>query len=141
MGFLVRAKARFSFTFSLKKSLTILSSSEWKLMMTKRPLEGRISKALGKVSLRVFSSSFTAMRKAWKTRVAGWVLFLEELGLMEVMIWASWLVEVMGDGFLTSTIFLAIRLAKRSCPYFQKRMESSFSDRPLTRSLADTEEF
>ena len=50
---------------------TIRSSSEWKLMTASRPPGRSIEKAEGNAASSEPSSSFTAMRRAWKTRFAG----------------------------------------------------------------------
>ena len=52
--------------------LTIRSSSEWKVMMANRPPGARQSKALSRHWDRWSSSPLTAMRMAWKVRLAGW---------------------------------------------------------------------
>ena len=54
-----------------KALLTTLSSPEWKEMTASLPPGSRRSMAFGKTSPRAPSSSLTARRRAWKTRVAG----------------------------------------------------------------------
>lgn len=58
---------------SRKLCFTILSSKEWKLMMARRPPGASSAAALGIACARASSSPFTAMRRAWKERVAGWM--------------------------------------------------------------------
>ena len=55
-----------------KKRLTILSSSEWKLMTAIRPPGRSRRTAAGSACSSDSSSSLTTMRSAWKTRFAGW---------------------------------------------------------------------
>ena len=54
-----------------KTFLIMRSSSEWKLMIAMRPCVFKVSIRLGTACVMLSSSSFTAMRKAWKLRVAG----------------------------------------------------------------------
>ena len=50
---------------------TSLSSSEWKVMIARRPPGARASTAAGMASSTTANSSFTAMRIPWNVRVAG----------------------------------------------------------------------
>jgi hypothetical protein len=52
-------------------SFTKRSSNEWKLTTTSRPPGARISTACGSAASIAANSSLTAMRSAWKVRVAG----------------------------------------------------------------------
>src|ERR671933_2816725 len=54
-----------------RNRFTIRSSSEWKLITARRPPGRRSSSAAGSARSSAPSSSFTAMRGAWKTRFAG----------------------------------------------------------------------
>ena len=49
------------------------SSREWKLTTARRPPAFRTRSAAARPASSSSSSSLTAMRRAWKTRVAGWV--------------------------------------------------------------------
>lgn len=60
---------------SRKYSFTIRSSRRWKLMMASLPPGLRRSMAWGRTFWRTSSSELTAIRRAWKTRVAGWIFF------------------------------------------------------------------
>src|ERR1017187_1150889 len=57
--------------FSTKNCFTMRSSREWKEMTAIRPPDFKNCVAVSRPRLRLPSSSFTAMRNAWKTRVAG----------------------------------------------------------------------
>ncbi len=59
------------FALPTKNSLTILSSSEWKLMTAKIPPLSSSSKEAGNALARLCNSSFTSMRRAWNTLRAG----------------------------------------------------------------------
>jgi hypothetical protein len=52
--------------------LTRRSSSEWKEITASRPPGASSSKAPSRPRSRLPSSSLTAIRSAWKTRLAGW---------------------------------------------------------------------
>ena len=60
------------FACSAKNRLTIRSSSEWNEITASRPPGRSISSAAGSAASSWPSSSFTAIRSAWKTRFAGW---------------------------------------------------------------------
>ena len=57
---------------SARKRLTRRSSSEWKEMPARRPSARRICQASGSAASSWASSSLTAIRIAWKVRLAGW---------------------------------------------------------------------
>ena len=57
---------------SARKRLTRRSSSEWKEMPARRPSSRRICHASGSAASSWASSSLTAIRIAWKVRLAGW---------------------------------------------------------------------
>ena len=57
---------------SRRKRFTIRSSSEWKLMTASLPPGRSISNAAGSPTSSDSSSWFTSIRRAWKTRFAGW---------------------------------------------------------------------
>ena len=54
------------------KRFTRRSSSEWKEIAARRPPGRRIVQAGGSARSSDSSSSLTAIRMAWKTRLAGW---------------------------------------------------------------------
>ena len=56
-----------------KNCLTMRSSSEWKVTTARRPPGLRSRSAAARPRTSSPSSSLTAMRRAWKARVAGWV--------------------------------------------------------------------
>ena len=56
-----------------KVCFTIRSSSEWNDITTTTPPGRRHLIAAISPSLRALSSSFTAILRAWKVRVAGWI--------------------------------------------------------------------
>src|SRR5215217_381478 len=57
-----------------KKALAMRSSSEWNVTTPNRPPGFRIASAPSRPPSSSVSSSFTAMRRAWKVLVAGWTL-------------------------------------------------------------------
>src|SRR5262249_30458909 len=61
---------------SRKRCLTRRSSSEWKLMTTQRPPRRSRSGKTARKRSSSSSSPLTAMRRAWKVRVAGWIFDL-----------------------------------------------------------------
>ena len=57
---------------SARKRLTRRSSSEWKEIAARRPPSGSMPQAVGSASSSESSSPLTAIRIAWKLRLAGW---------------------------------------------------------------------
>ena len=55
------------------KRFTIRSSSEWNAITARRPPGASTSSAPASAASSAVSSSFVAMRSAWKVRVAGWI--------------------------------------------------------------------
>jgi len=97
--------------------LTIRSSSEWKVMTENRPPSLKQSIPEARPRARLFSSSLTAIRSAWKLRVAGWILpWRMGAGMAAAMRAASSSVVSIGAVFLLSTMALAMRRACRSSP-------------------------
>src|SRR5690606_9030711 len=58
---------------SVRKALTMRSSSEWKVTTTSRPPGASVASAASSPRSSSPNSSLTAMRRAWNTRVAGWM--------------------------------------------------------------------
>ena len=73
-GFLVKMVAIPSWTLSLKKFLTILSSREWKEMTANLPPEARTDSASGNAVFNDSNSPFTAIRNAWNDLAPMWAL-------------------------------------------------------------------
>ena len=101
-GFLVRT---LSCGCDLNAHLTRRSSSEWKLMTAARP-PGASSPGMSASAVSSCpSSSFTAIRSAWKTRVAGLIgPALKRPGIARRTISASWPVVRIGSLIRSSTI-------------------------------------
>src|SRR5438105_10281143 len=118
-----------------KNCLTIRSSSEWNEITTIRPPGRTTRMAEERARSRFASSSLTAMRRAWKTRVAGSM----PRGL-RVLTPATKLLRssAASNGTLTRrrTIAPATRAASGSSPYSAKTRRRSFSAQLFTMSAA-----
>ena len=79
-----------------KNCLTMRSSSEWNVTAASRPPGFKSRSAAESPRASSPSSSLTAMRKAWKARVAGWVNSPRRAGATRAMSSASCRVEVKG---------------------------------------------
>src|SRR5579883_1696426 len=99
-----------------KNCLTMRSSSEWNVTTTRRPPGLRIASAATSPRANSPSSSLTAMRKAWKLRVAGWMGSPGRAGATRSINEASWRVETRGAAWRSVTIARAMRRAARSSP-------------------------
>src|SRR3954452_6912030 len=121
-------------SLSRMKCLTMRSSSEWNEITASRPPGRSSSSAAGSANPRDSSSSFTAMRSAWKTRFAGCPSPKRAGAGIELLI-TSTSSPVRSNG-RWRTIARAICLAYRSSPYRRKMSVRSRSVHVLTISLA-----
>ena len=97
--------------------LMILSSREWKEITASRPPGLRWSQAASSMGGRASSSPFTAMRMAWKLRLAGCCFSRSAWGGMAARISStSSAVVSMGELSRAWQIFLAMAGAYRSSP-------------------------
>src|SRR5712691_1767115 len=102
---------------SRMKRLTIRSSREWKLITASRPPGRSIEKADGRAVSRAPSSSLTAMRSAWNTRLAGCPSPKRAgAGIAALIVSTRSPVLSKGCSFLRRTIAFAIGRAYRSSP-------------------------
>ena len=102
---------------SRMKRLTIRSSSEWKLITASRPPGRSIAKADGNAASREPSSSLTAMRNAWNTRLAGCPSPKRAgAGMAALIVSTRSPVRSNGCSFLRRAIAFAICRAYRSSP-------------------------
>src|SRR5690606_2673122 len=98
---------------SWKKRFTMRSSSEWNVTTASRPPGFRARSAAARPSASWPNSSFTAMRIAWKLRVAGWLCPGFCRGRQRSITAASCRVREKGRA---ATMARAIRRAARSSP-------------------------
>lgn len=70
---------------------TMRSSNEWKEITASRPPGASAVIVCGRTPSSASSSLFTAMRNAWKVRVAGWIPLCPPL-VVRATTWASWVV-------------------------------------------------
>src|SRR3989344_477724 len=136
IGFLFTSFPSPAFALSRKKFLTILSSSEWKEMTANRPSGLSNLNPFSRPSSRAESSSFTAMRKAWKVFVAGWILSRKVLGRTESTRSTSSVVVSKGFTSLLSTIAFAIFFENRSSPNPRRTSSMACSSQELRISVA-----
>ena len=114
---------------------TIRSSREWKAIAAARPPRATNRGSAARKSASAPSSSFTARRKAWKGRVAGWIALGHALrGMAEATTSASFAVSVSVPRSCSKTIRRAMGLANRSSPRSRRMAESSFSSHSPSRS-------
>ena len=115
------------FSWSLMNLLTILSSSEWKLITTNRPPIANISKISGNTFFKSSSSLFIKILIPWKALVAG-CLFFSHAGFASLTMFASCSVLVIGFSSLARVIARAILLEYLSSPYslYRKNGHCSF---------------
>src|SRR5207247_8159464 len=118
-----------------KNCLTIRSSSEWNEITTIRPPGRRTRMAAASPCSRFASSSLTAMRRAWKTRVAGSMPRGLRVFTPATKRPRS---SAAPNGVLTRrrTIAPATRAASGSSPYSAKTRRRSFSAQLFTSSAA-----
>ena len=120
-----------------RNRLTIRSSREWKVMMAIRPPGARRSIATGSMRSTSPSSSFTAIRRAWNVRVAGWIRNRRAFSpAARSTMPARSRVRSIGRTALRRTIARAIDPASRSSPQLLRIRRSSPSGRSATRSAA-----
>ena len=121
---------------SCRKRLTTRSSSEWKVTTASQPPGASARSAAARPRASSPSSSLTAMRSAWKLRVAacGWPGFGR--GSSRSIRPASCSVVVKGADRRSATMARAMRREARSSPYWKRMSASAASGRPLTRSAA-----
>src|SRR5205814_2919389 len=116
---------------------TIRSSREWKAIAAARPPRETIRGRAARKSESAPSSSFTAMRSAWKVRVAGWMPRGQALrGMAEATVSASFAVSVSAPPRLSERTRRAMGLANRSSPRSRRIPSSSFSSQPASRSAS-----
>ena len=97
--------------------LTILSSSEWKLMTAMRPPTFSRSGAVSISEATAPSSSLTAMRMAWKLRFAGCCFSRSAAaGMADLMMSTSSSVVFISCSWRRLAMARAIRAAWRSSP-------------------------
>src|ERR1700688_2324420 len=121
---------------SRRRFFTARSSSEWYASTTIRPPAARRIGARSSSAARLSSSWFTAIRSAWKVRVAGWTRpRCRQPSTRSAIRRSSPVVEIRGCS-RALTIARAIRREARSSPYSYRIRASSASLSPLTRSAA-----
>src|SRR3989344_4742141 len=131
IGFVVICLATFSFILFRKKFFTIRSSKLWKDITTNLPFGPRAKKPFSSPISRLVSSSFTAIRRAWKVLVAG-----GSLPLRFPTTWTRSNVVAKGLIFLLSTISRAIFLELFSSPKPRKMSSIACSSQEFKISAA-----
>ena len=91
------------------------SSSEWKVTTASRPPTPSARSAASSASWSSPSSSLTAMRSAWKLRVAGW-MSPGLAGITRPIMSASCFVDVNGADARSKQMARAMRREARSSP-------------------------